>query len=189
MKIQFFYNFFCISLAKTNDQYFSQVDYTPRFMSKPSVKVVFISRTISKLSLCKEISSQHRGIVGSKWKFPLQELKIRKGTGRGRGRRSKREANSEDLEETENKDEQEEYYVDEGDFGFVEVGKQIVLEWGISSQGRERGWWERESEESGSAGLGWRLQSLPEGRGPTSCNLSIYWNVPSRRSSRKSSQK
>ena len=60
----------------------------------------------------------------------MQELKIRKGTGRGRGRRSKREAGDEDLEETENKEEQkeEEYYVDEGDFGFVEVGKQIVLE-------------------------------------------------------------
>ena len=51
----------------------------------------------------------------------MQELKIRKGTGRGRGRRSKREADDEDLEETENKDEQDEYYVDEGDFGFVEV--------------------------------------------------------------------
>ena len=58
----------------------------------------------------------------------MQELKIRKGTGRGRGRRSKREADVEDLEETEKKEEQEEYYVDEGDFGFVEVGKQIVLE-------------------------------------------------------------
>ena len=58
----------------------------------------------------------------------MQELKIRKGTGRGRGRRSKREAGDEDLEETENKEEHEEYYVDEGDFGFVEVGKQIVLE-------------------------------------------------------------
>ena len=58
----------------------------------------------------------------------MQELKIRKGTGRGRGRRSRREAGDEDLEETEKKEEQEEYYVDEGDFGFVEVGKQIVLE-------------------------------------------------------------
>ena len=44
--------------------------------------------------------------------FPLQELKIRKGTGRGRGRRSKREAGEEEVEED---------YVDEGDFGFVEV--------------------------------------------------------------------
>ena len=48
----------------------------------------------------------------------LQELKIRKGTGRGRGRRSKREAG----EEGEEGD-----YVDEGDFGFVEVWDQIVL--------------------------------------------------------------
>jgi len=56
-----------------------KVDYTPRFMSKPSVK----------------------------------ELKIRKGTGRGRGRRSKRELDEErDVED---------YNVDEGDFGFVEV--------------------------------------------------------------------
>ena len=76
--------------------------------------------------------------------------------------------------------------------------RRLWLRWGWRAycsrvrnffQGRERGWWERESEESGSAGLGWRLQSLPEGRGLTSCNLSIYWNVPSRRSSRKSSQK
>ena len=51
----------------------------------------------------------------------MQELKIRKGTGRGRGRRSKREADDEDLEETEKKEEQEENFVDEGDFGFVEV--------------------------------------------------------------------
>ena len=58
----------------------------------------------------------------------MQELKIRKGTGRGRGRRSKREVDDEDLEETEKKEEKEENYVDEGDFGFVEVGKQIVLE-------------------------------------------------------------
>ena len=58
----------------------------------------------------------------------MQELKIRKGTGRGRGRRSKRGAGDEDLEETEKKEEQEENFVDEGDFGFVEVGKQIVLE-------------------------------------------------------------
>ena len=66
----------------------------------------------------------------------------------------------------------------------LRFGKEIVLEWGISSQGRERGWWERESEESGSAGLGWRVQSLPEGRGLTNCNLLKYCNVPSRRSSR-----
>ena len=53
--------------------------------------------------------------------LPLQELKIRKGTGRGRGRRSKREAGEE--EEVDEAD-----YVDEGDFGFVEVRNQIVLE-------------------------------------------------------------
>ena len=51
--------------------------------------------------------------------FPLQELKIRKGTGRGRGRRSKREALGGEEEEVD--------YVDEGDFGFVEVWDQIVL--------------------------------------------------------------
>ena len=51
--------------------------------------------------------------------LPLQELKIRKGTGRGRGRRSKREA-GEEVDEAD--------YVDEGDFGFVEVRNQIVLE-------------------------------------------------------------
>ena len=51
--------------------------------------------------------------------LPLQELKIRKGTGRGRGRRSKREALAGEEEEVD--------YVDEGDFGFVEVWDQIVL--------------------------------------------------------------
>ena len=51
--------------------------------------------------------------------LPLQELKIRKGTGRGRGRRSKREALGGEEEEVD--------YVDEGDFGFVEVWDQIVL--------------------------------------------------------------
>ena len=51
--------------------------------------------------------------------LPLQELKIRKGTGRGRGRRSKREAGG-GVDEAD--------YVDEGDFGFVEVSNQIVLE-------------------------------------------------------------
>ena len=66
----------------------------------------------------------------------------------------------------------------------LRFGEQTVLEWGISSQGRERRWWEREGEESGSAGLGWRLQSLPEGWGPTSCNLLKYCNVPLKRSSR-----
>lgn len=51
--------------------------------------------------------------------FVLQELKIRKGTGRGRGRRSKRELDEErDVED---------YNVDEGDFGFVEVLDQIAL--------------------------------------------------------------
>ena len=50
----------------------------------------------------------------------LQELKIRKGTGRGRGRRSKRELDEErDVED---------YNVDEGDFGFVEVLDQIALD-------------------------------------------------------------
>ena len=52
--------------------------------------------------------------------FVLQELKIRKGTGRGRGRRSKRELDEErDVED---------YNVDEGDFGFVEVLDQIALD-------------------------------------------------------------
>ena len=68
--------------------------------------------------------------------LPLQELKIRKGTGRGRGRRSKREAlplvgEEEALAEREalapaGEEEEADDHVDEGDFGFVEVWVWIV---------------------------------------------------------------
>ena len=158
-------------------------------MSKPSVKVVFLFSFFHLSSKLQQIAKKIPS--GSKWWFPLQELKIRKGTGRGRGRRSKREADDEGLEEkneteeeAKNKEEQEEYYVDEGDFGFVEVWQVACSKVRNLFQGWERRRWGRESAESGSAGLGWRLQSLPEGRGPTSCNLLKYWNVPSTRSSR-----
>ena len=97
-------------------------------VSEGGFPVFFLPPILQIAANCKKFPS------GSKWWLPLQELKIRKGTGRGRGRRSRREADVEDLEETENKEEKEEYYVDEGDFGFVEVGEHIVLEWGISSK-------------------------------------------------------
>ena len=73
--------------------------------------------------------------------LPLQELKIRKGTGRGRGRRSKREALALVGEEVDDyvdekrealalalagEEEEVDDHVDEGDFGFVEVWVWIV---------------------------------------------------------------